>query len=348
MRLVALLLIPCLAVPQAMSAGGKPFTASYTWSAACPSFNDQALACNPVLSSRNLLDGVRKIVRRRVTRQLISAGQAQLVQPVVAVFDVHGTLLQPNWKDSQILAYQKLTGADDGAARAWVDANTLNLSNDELIRRMADASGKPEAEARRWFNWAREHIERNFIPEPIPGALDLIKTLHDRGVPIVILSGGAHATVVRQLSKGGFLKYIPENRILGRDDVMRSVLGEPYSVEHRKNALRSIARQFPGHRLLSFDDWTDNIETVNELGGTTIAIPQGEGEDRRTNETILREKGAQFFVSDWREAAARLGEWGVPDHQPPEQRIPTLLKPGCGRHRRVRPGYQNSSCPHLG
>ncbi|MCX6011947.1 MAG: hypothetical protein NTV30_00755, partial [Chloroflexi bacterium] len=104
-----------------------------------------------------------------------------LQKPILAVFDVHGVLLESTWKQEYALAYSRITGKSEIEGMNWVKANAIHIPEQDVIKKLAAESGVSNEEARKWFVWARSHIRKFRTPEAKAGSLKFIKALADQG-----------------------------------------------------------------------------------------------------------------------------------------------------------------------
>jgi methylase of polypeptide subunit release factors/pyrimidine deaminase RibD-like protein/beta-phosphoglucomutase-like phosphatase (HAD superfamily) len=222
-------------------------------------------------------------------------------KPLVAVFDAHGTLLKPMWKDEYAVAYQRLTKKSYAEAREWVKENALFVSEDEIIRLLAKAAGVDEEEARRQRAIAGDFIRESWTPEAMEGALELIRALHKQGVTIVVTSGSKRGLVIKQLKKSGFLNIISEEMVIGLDDIILSTPQLRKSKHQYRNlVLESLRRHFPGYAFIYFNDSADGFAAARKAGGVTVGVPQGEDEEFRHNMQELLSAGADIVLDGWK------------------------------------------------
>ncbi|MDP3732850.1 MAG: methyltransferase, partial [Candidatus Omnitrophota bacterium] len=232
--------------------------------------------------------------------EVIESASLPSDKPVVAVFDVHGTLLQPTWKEEYALVYCRLTGrTDKKEAMQWVQANTISVPENEIARLLAELAGASEEEAQRCLDSARIHLRETYIPPLMPGVLEFIQALQSKGVPIVITSGSKHSLIIHHLRENGFLEFIPEEMIIGVDDILLSHPRLKDKIRYRDLVIESLKYHFPGYTFLYFNDWFDGIKAVKDLGGITFGLPQGELREKEDNRQTLIKAGADFILDEW-------------------------------------------------
>lgn len=239
----------------------------------------------------------RKSLRHAMVLEQVSGRPIRIDKnrPVVAVFDVHGTLVKPNWKMVYALAYSRLTGRGMKKAERWVKRNAVNMPERKVIQLLVKESGNPVRIVKQCLSWARRHVYHNEIPELMPNVLEFIKALHEKGVPIVIISGSRHSLIVKHLKEHGFLDFIPDEMIIGIDDIKTK-----HRSEYRKLAVEMVKRHFSEYEILSFDDWIESIGPVKAAGGGTFGLPQGKGKERRHNRKRLIEANVDFILDGWK------------------------------------------------
>ena len=70
-------------------------------------------------------------------------------QDKVAVFDVHGTLLQPTWKDEFAEVYRSFMGGDHEAGLKWVEANLVGVEREKITDIFVKATGATWAQVKK-------------------------------------------------------------------------------------------------------------------------------------------------------------------------------------------------------
>ncbi|MFQ5953270.1 MAG: HAD family hydrolase, partial [Candidatus Omnitrophota bacterium] len=207
-------------------------------------------------------------------------------KPVVAVFDVHGTLLEPTWKKEYRRAYKELIGKHP--SEEWMNENVINRTKEESVTALCRLSGKTPKEIKTLLKETRSKMEQEAPPKAIPGALELVEALHERGVPIVIISGSTKDRIVPHLEKAGFLEYVPEENIIDRGTKAR----KDYN---RAEVLEGVRDQYPGHTVAYFDDWLEATEKIKDWA-ICFGVPQGEGEEFKYNRQKLVEAGVHYII----------------------------------------------------
>ncbi|MFH1678104.1 MAG: nicotinate phosphoribosyltransferase, partial [Candidatus Omnitrophota bacterium] len=233
--------------------------------------------------------------------EIIEPVSLPLDKPVLVIADVHGTLLQITWKEEYALVYCRLMGIIEiEQGIEWVNENVIHSSSGEFVRLLSEVSGRPEKEARECFVRTRRDLRKVKIPPVMPGALEFIEALHNKGVPIVITSGSKHSQVVRQIKEGGFLKFVPGEMVICADDISLSTPQIKDKSQYRDLVIENLKHHFPGYTFLFFNDWVEGIKAVRDSGGITFGLPQGKGEERAFNRDALIKEGANFILDGWR------------------------------------------------
>lgn len=214
-------------------------------------------------------------------------------KPILAVFDIHGTLLEPTWKIVYKEAYKKLTGQypSDG----WMEENIIHKDNDEIFYALQDASGRKRKDVAKALTDATLYVEKNELPRPVPGALELVKRLRAEGVPIVIVTGSisGRKQAIRQLKNAGFLDYVDEKNVFAENNSQ--------SVRYKRLILDALKADYPGHTMVFFDDGTE-IAKYRDPEIIWFGIPQGKGREFDRNRQMLIESGADYILHngyDW-------------------------------------------------
>ncbi|MDD5495714.1 MAG: GNAT family N-acetyltransferase [Candidatus Omnitrophica bacterium] len=213
-------------------------------------------------------------------------------KPVVAVFDIHGTLLEPNWKGVYRNAYKTLTG--EYPSDEWMNRHVINKNDEEIINVLCRISNRTAEEIKTIIANARKGVWEGRSPPAIPGALELVKALASRGVPVIMVSGAPKKYCLSQLKEAGFLEYIPEENIIGSYTDNR----KDYD---RVKVLDAIKRHYPSHSIAYFDDWTEAKGRSGEFAAW-FGIPQGEGKEFEDNRQSLIDAGVNCIIRegyDW-------------------------------------------------
>lgn len=208
-------------------------------------------------------------------------------KPVAVIFDVHGTLLEPNWKKVYERIYTELMNT--GPPSGWIKNHVLNRDDEEIIKTLRSISGKPDLQIRNRIEELRVEIWKNEDTPPIPGGIEFVKALKARGVPIIISSGSHREHIMQQLKMSGYLEYISEENVFGRDV-------EDKKSFDRSRVIGAIRARYPGHTVAYFDDADDTINVIKDEV-ICFGIPQGEGEEFEINRRRLIDAGAHFIIN---------------------------------------------------
>ncbi|MDP8216428.1 MAG: hypothetical protein P9L98_03815 [Candidatus Kaelpia imicola] len=193
-------------------------------------------------------------------------------RPVIAVFDVHGTLLEPTWKQEYGDTYRVCTGRDD--VEEWIDLNTWSKSTTEILSLIAEVSSKPIKEVEEIYTSFYEHYRADNSAEAKPHALDILRSLKEENIPIIIISGSSKDVILKQLDEAGLLPYIDIDNVIGQVGLEES-LGQKID---RREVFRFLQRRFSDYTFAYFDDWNRGMQQIVAEGGIVFGLPQGEFE----------------------------------------------------------------------
>ncbi|MCX5677547.1 MAG: methyltransferase [Candidatus Omnitrophica bacterium] len=250
-----------------------------------------------------------------------------ITKPLLVVFDLHGTLLKPSWKEAHALAYAKIKDVSQEEALIWLENLPLKRLRYEFIQLLSQATGVSEAKAREYLKWAQKHCARIKTPEVMPGALEFMEALYKKGVPMVIISGSKRDVVMDQLRERGFLKFIPAEMVVSRDDVALSAPRAKNDSRFREAAIESLTYKFQGYRLAHFNDWVGGIRSVKKRGGIAFGLPQGEGEEKDLNSAAMEKEGADLMINGWHNWKEILAGLQINEKlQKENRRVPVYLK----------------------
>ena len=93
----------------------------------------------------------------RVSRRVLRIAKGSRL---LAVFDVHGTLLEPTWRQEYIKVYSRLTAKSEREAVAWVNSLASDIGESEVIKMLSGVSGYSLGDTRKSFTTLREDIRR--------------------------------------------------------------------------------------------------------------------------------------------------------------------------------------------
>ena len=229
-------------------------------------------------------------------------------KPFVLVIDVHGTLLATTWKKEYALAFQHLTQKSFEEGLRWVEnqivqqmlETTRDVPIEEIISMMSRELAlnnitKSREEIRQEFLNSRQFYESPKEAKAMPGAIEAIKELRSRGVPIQIISGSRSSQIVyEQLQNAGYGELITQEDVFDKDRQDQTPTMENYSA--RESTIKHIIEGFPGHRLVLLDDWMQGANITKRLDGIFVALPQGEGLEQKRNSNRLRAEGAALEI----------------------------------------------------
>jgi hypothetical protein len=225
-------------------------------------------------------------------------------KPWLIVVDVNGTLLRPTWKRHFATSYRSLVpGADWQEAMRWVHANTIAVSEREVLQKLAALPrASPEAAAYALMQ-AKHYWAVDREPRPLPYASEAMRALADRG-PIVAVSLArlGRGVAVRQLRRANLLESIAGNRVIGIENI-RALFPEGAEFtreEARAEILRALQSRYPGRRILFINDSPDGFRVVREeLGGLCFGIVSGWGPERKADEALLRSGNPHGLLYGW-------------------------------------------------
>ena len=245
-------------------------------------------------------------------------------RPLLVIFDVHGTLLQPTWQQEYIRTYELCTGRSDG--KEWVESNTWGKEREEVLQLISEISGKSIVEVRRIFHEVYRSYRVDGAPELIPGVLNFIKSLAEEGVPIIAVSGSPRDVVLSQLYKAGLLDYIDPEYVVSEQGL------KGRSRVDRANIIQALRKLFPDFTFLYFADWISSSEmkkiAQEDENFIIFGLPQGECSSQPwlENRKALIEVGANYILRGWADypyllTLAKMGEkenlnlkWSLQEH----------------------------------
>jgi len=245
-------------------------------------------------------------------------------RPLLVIFDVHGTLLQPTWQQEYIRTYELCTGRSDG--KEWVESNTWGKEREEVLQLISEISGKSIVEVRRVFHEVYRSYRVDGASELIPGVLDFIKSLAEQGIPIIAVSGSPRDVVLSQLYRAGLLDYIDPGYVVSEQGL------KGRSRVDRANIIQALRKLFPDFTFLYFADWISSSEmkkiAQEDENFIIFGLPQGEYSSQPwlENRKALIEVGANYILRGWVDypyllTLARMGEkenlnlkWSLQEH----------------------------------
>jgi phosphoglycolate phosphatase-like HAD superfamily hydrolase len=154
----------------------------------------------------------------------------------------------------------------------------------------------------------REGLRDGSIPAEgllVPGSLDILRALRERGVSIHIASGTDEAYVLEEAGLLGLDKFAPgaihgakaDHRSFSKEMVIQAILAD---------------NRIEGERLVAFGDGYVEISDCVAVGGLAVAVASDEAlrsgkPDQWKRERLVR-AGADLVIGDYRETEA-LVDW---------------------------------------
>jgi beta-phosphoglucomutase-like phosphatase (HAD superfamily)/nicotinic acid mononucleotide adenylyltransferase/ADP-ribose pyrophosphatase YjhB (NUDIX family) len=314
-RIIALLLASCMAVDSSASTivASLNTPSSQTDHPLPLSFETEALATVAEWCRKPLALGRASYLRiaaalylplprpsiETLTEKPIPEG---IDQPVLALFDVHGTLLKPTWLEEFVFTYAFHKRTSHRAAKAWVDRHIRfeHSAKRANIRALRDACGVSEEVILKTLQRARDELPA----EAMPGAIDFVRALKSRGVPVIVFSNSSRDVTLNALKHAGFSNVLASENIIGGDQMLRSQKkGARRDSFLNEKVLQSLQTHYPNHRVVLFDDWTDRVSAVHAIHGQVFGIPQSESgpDERNSNRVVLHQAGVDFIQDGWRD-----------------------------------------------
>lgn len=264
-----------------------------------------ALAAFPTYSQRTRpISDAMSVVKRGL---IPVHGKTPCFQPPFLVAgDVHGTILEPNWKVGFENVYRalRLRGTHGGAAN-WVAENTYGIPDEEVFKRLATLRKglTPETVADMFVTMMKLSGETEY-PDAMAGIEAFFQRLRQKKVTIVALTYAkiGRENVLEQLDRSGLLPFIEEKNVVTRENIPESADKDDF----RNKAIRQLVHDFKDGTIIFFNDTPDGMGAVAELGGINIGVPQGQGLDWELHSRMLIKGGAHFLIHDWESAAPDL------------------------------------------
>jgi HAD superfamily hydrolase (TIGR01509 family) len=136
------------------------------------------------------------------------------------IFDLDGTLVDTVY--AHVVSWQLALEEAGIFVDGWRIHRRIGMSGGLFTRALAREIGRPLSETEQ-ESLPRRHgeIYLELVPKrrPLPGARDLIRALHDGGVPFGIATSGVHPEIDASLDA---LDVPADVIVLGRDDVLRA------------------------------------------------------------------------------------------------------------------------------
>jgi HAD superfamily hydrolase (TIGR01509 family) len=136
------------------------------------------------------------------------------------IFDLDGTLVDTVY--AHVVAWQMALNEAGIFVDGWRIHRRIGMSGGLFTRALAREIGRPLSEVEQ-ESLPRRHgeIYLELVPKrrPLPGARNLLRALHDGGVPFGIATSGVHPEIDASLDA---LDVPADVIVVGRDDVLRA------------------------------------------------------------------------------------------------------------------------------
>jgi phosphoglycolate phosphatase len=260
--------------------------------------------------------------------EVVRHASAKRVRKVLFDFDGTISLIRSGWEQVMVpMMVEMLAGLNTGESEEELNAIVMDyvarLTGKQTIYQMielAEQVKKRGGTPREPLDYKRMYHDRLWerikdrvaglqsgaiAPETmmVPGTLDLLRALRDRGLELYLASG---TDDVYTKSESALLGVAPffEGRI-------RGALDDYKSFSKRKLIQQMIAEQnlLPGE-LLGFGDGYVEIENTKEAAGIAVGVASDEPECHAVNEwkrTRLIDAGADLIVPNYLEAGRLFG-----------------------------------------
>lgn len=133
-----------------------------------------------------------------------------------AIFDLDGVLMDTEWIAFRV--WQEIASEHGGTLREEHFTPMIGLTAEETVEFVMQVSGAQlEPTAATAEMWERMIERINAGIEPMPGSVDLVRGLHQRGIPLAIASNALTHYILNALNGLGLRDYFRE--IVGVDQV---------------------------------------------------------------------------------------------------------------------------------
>lgn len=229
-------------------------------------------------------------------------------KPVVAVFDLHGVVLEPTWEKELISIYKKVTGNDKKSdIDAWVNDNFLLHPKDKINSLWLEAKrlGRDvteESVRNRFIKYT--NIYHDYItPKLKPKVLAFMAELKKRKIPVVIVSGSSRDLIMQQIRKTQLINHLDEFNVIGLGSgsgILKAFSQEEGAIS-KADFYKLLSLYYPESTMVHFDDRTAGNDQIKKLGGINIGILNGsDSKQKSINRKNLIENGfADYIVKDW-------------------------------------------------
>lgn len=216
----------------------------------------------------------------------------------IAIFDVHGTLLQSTWKTEYELMFWLLH--QRVISPTWMNENIFGKERQESLLNIGHAFGADYdlPFMKEFQKKTRQDYFR--FPAPTPYAIELIETLNRLDIPIYIISTRPTEFISGQLfHRGYFSGLLNPNQITGNIT----------NGEGLESTLSKIKRQHPNNTLLLFDDYIYRIPAVTQADGISFSIIIGEGIEAKRNREAHIKAGTNYILPNGLKNIPELMGW---------------------------------------
>jgi phosphoglycolate phosphatase-like HAD superfamily hydrolase len=282
-------------------------------------------------------DDYRRVVQRVGATRFLPGSSIEIVRepprrcaPRHVLFDFDGTLslVREGWPEVMVpmmVEILQATGAGESpeALRALCFEFVMELNGKQTIYQMirlaeevAKRGGAPRdpAEYKRMYHdrlmervaGRREDLRSGRVPPEdmlVPGSLDLLRALRDRGLELYLASGTDERYVHEEAALLGLDAYFG-SRIYGAID--------DYKRFSKAMVIRRILEEnrVDGAALLGFGDGYVEIQNVKSVGGTAVAVASDEARRSGRPDAWKRDRllgvGADLVIPDFRDYRALL------------------------------------------
>lgn len=230
-------------------------------------------------------------------------------KPLVAVFDLHGTLIETTWQYEYAYTLHTLLKDKDPSwtldrAGEWIDQNSekdlnsLIPTTEEFSKNGITADGFQVELARQ-----QVYLRSVYFPKEMKRAREFVEALTALGVTIYVVTGSLRDVALTQLHEAGF--KIPSDHVIGRVSTDR----DP-NLFSKNKVIAEIQEKHAGASLLHFSDSASGFESVKQAQGFNFGIRYGNTERaERVNKTKLQDAGMDFYVTQPWDSVESILEW---------------------------------------
>ena len=234
-----------------------------------------------------------------------------------ALFDFDGTisLLREGWQDIMIPYFVEVltkvapNEEHEGHVREFVDILTGKqtifqcIQLDEEVQKRGGTAVDPYVYKAEYLRRLMERIKDRYNANPgeyvVPGAIEFLEGLRNKGVKLYLASGTDEVDVVAEAKLLGVDKYF-DGGIYGARDEIKDC--------SKELVIRQIMEdnKIPGSELISFGDGYVEVQLVKDIGGYAVAVATDEERKKGVNawkRTRLLSAQADAVVPDFAEAA---------------------------------------------